>query len=77
MLHYMLYDGAHPYGPLTSPISVDSNIRAGHYSLLMPDQEARHLLTWMITPDPAQRKDINVCLTWVLLKVAKVGMAEM
>ena len=63
ILHYMLCDGQHPFGPLTSPITVDSNIRSGQYSMSYVDQEAENVLTWMLPTEPSARKDTNICLT--------------
>lgn len=63
VMHFIICNGVHPYGPLKSPISVDSNIRAGQYKLTTSDDEARHLLTWMLYNDAMQRKDSNICLT--------------
>ncbi|XP_067935141.1 uncharacterized protein [Watersipora subatra] len=63
LLHYIICDGMHPFGSLTSPIGVDSNIRAGQYSVVTTDEEAKHLLSWMLPAEASIRKDTNICMT--------------
>ena len=63
LLHYIICDGMHPFGSLTSPIGVDSNIRAGQYSVVTADEEAKHLLSWMLPAEASIRKDTNICMT--------------